>query len=86
MRAKTDSQWLTVKEVAEYLRVSTDLIYRLAQEGKMPASKVGGRWRFKKEKVDKWMDEQHSGPVRGKTRRTADGKVNVGKQERYGHE
>ena len=48
--------WLTVKEVAQYLKLSTDLIYKLAQQGKIPASKVGAAWRFKKEKIDQWMD------------------------------
>ena len=48
--------WLTVKEVAQYLKLSTDLIYKLAQQGRIPASKVGAVWRFKKEKIDRWMD------------------------------
>jgi len=48
--------WLTVKEVARYLKLSTDLIYKLAQQGRIPASKVGAAWRFKKEKIDRWMD------------------------------
>jgi len=48
--------WLTVKEVAQYLKLSTDLIYKLAQQGRIPASKVGVAWRFKKEKIDRWMD------------------------------
>ena len=48
--------WLTVKEVAQYLKLSTDLIYKLAQQSKIPASKVGSAWRFKKEKIDRWMD------------------------------
>ena len=48
--------WLTVKEVAQYLKLSTDLIYKLAQQGSIPASKVGTAWRFKKEKIDRWMD------------------------------
>ena len=48
--------WLTVKEVAQYLKLSTDLIYKLAQQGRIPASKVGTAWRFKKEKIDRWMD------------------------------
>lgn len=52
-----DDRWLTLPEVAEYLRVSKDLIYRLAQKGKIPASKVGTQWRFKKEKIDEWMEE-----------------------------
>jgi PTS system nitrogen regulatory IIA component len=54
----TDERWMTVQEVADYLHVSTDLIYRLAQKGEIPASKVGGRWRFKKEKIDRWMEGQ----------------------------
>jgi excisionase family DNA binding protein len=48
--------WLTVKEVARYLKLSPDLIYKLAQQGKIPASKVGTAWRFKKEKIDRWME------------------------------
>jgi excisionase family DNA binding protein len=56
---------MTLPEVAEYLRVSKDLIYRLAQKGKIPASKVGNQWRFKKEKIDEWMEEQqHSSSER----------------------
>lgn len=53
-----DTTWMTVKDVARYLRLSRDLIYRWAQQGKIPASKVGGQWRFKRERIDLWMDEQ----------------------------
>lgn len=53
-----NDRWLTVKEVAQYLQLSTDQIYRLAQQGKIPASKVGARWRFKKENIDQWMREK----------------------------
>ena len=56
--------WLTVKEVAQYLKLSPDLIYKLAQQGKIPASKVGAAWRFKKEKIDQWM-EKNERKVRG---------------------
>jgi PTS system nitrogen regulatory IIA component len=48
--------WLTVKEVAQYLKLSADLIYKFAQQGKIPASKVGTAWRFKKQKIDQWME------------------------------
>ena len=51
-----DDRWMTVKEVAEYLQLSGDQIYHLAQQGKIPVSRVGARWRFKKETIDKWMD------------------------------
>lgn len=49
---------MTVKDVAEYLKVSTDLVYRLAQKGEIPASKVANRWRFRKDKINLWMDKQ----------------------------
>ncbi len=56
-----DDRWITVKDVAEYLQLSTDQIYRLAQQGKIPAFRVGGRWRFKREKIDQWVENQGVG-------------------------
>ncbi len=51
-------QILTVKEVAEYLKVNQRTIYRLATEKKIPAFRVGVSWRFKKEEVDGWISLQ----------------------------
>lgn len=50
-----ENPWMTVKEVAAYLKVSTDVVYRLAQHRQIPASRVGNRWRFHREKIDAWM-------------------------------
>jgi len=47
--------WMTLEEVARYLKVSRDSIYRLAQKGEIPASKIGNLWRFKREEIDEWM-------------------------------
>lgn len=49
---------LTIKEVAEYLRLVEKTVYRLASERKIPAFKVGGSWRFKKAEIDKWIEQQ----------------------------
>jgi excisionase family DNA binding protein len=49
---------LTLKEVAEYLKLTEKTAYRLAAEGKLPGFKVGGSWRFKREDVLKWIEEQ----------------------------
>lgn len=48
-------RWMTLKEIAEYLNVSKDSIYRLAQKREIPASKLGNLWRFRKEEIDDWM-------------------------------
>ncbi len=57
MDATMRSRWMTLQEVAEYLQLSKDMIYRLAQSGRIPASKVGSRWRFRRERIDRWMED-----------------------------
>ena len=49
---------LTLKEVAAYLKLTKKTAYRLAAEGRLPGFKVGGSWRFKKEDVLQWIEEQ----------------------------
>ena len=49
---------LTLKEVAEYLKLAEKTAYRLAAEGKLPGFKVGGSWRFRREDVQQWINEQ----------------------------
>ena len=39
---------LTIKDVADFLRVPVSSVYKLAQDGKIPAIKVGKHWRFLK--------------------------------------
>ncbi len=48
---------MTLEEVADYLRLSKDTVYRMANTGKIPASKVGNQWRFRKEDVDQWLEK-----------------------------
>ncbi|MCK5450749.1 MAG: helix-turn-helix domain-containing protein [Candidatus Omnitrophica bacterium] len=52
---------LTVSEVADYLKMKIVTIYKHAQEGKIPAFKVGSKWRFKKDTIDKWIEKQEQG-------------------------
>lgn len=46
---------LTIKEAASLLRVSDDTIRRMIDEGKLPAFKVRGNWRIKREEIEKIM-------------------------------
>ncbi len=52
---------MTVKEVADYLKMKTVTIYKHAQEGKIPGFKVGSKWRFKKTTIDKWIARLEKG-------------------------
>lgn len=52
-------QILTIKEVAEYLKVNERTIYRMATEKRSPAFQVGVSWRFKSEEVEASINSQH---------------------------
>ena len=44
---------MTVKETAKYLRIPLPTVYYLVQRGQLPAIQIGGRWRIKKDALDK---------------------------------
>ena len=46
---------LTIGELSAYLKISKSTLYKLAQEGKVPAKKVGRHWRFHREGIDRWL-------------------------------
>jgi excisionase family DNA binding protein len=54
---------LTVREVADYLRLGESTIYRLAQEGKLPGRKIGGTWRFSRQAITIWFREYQALPI-----------------------
>ena len=49
---------MTVREVANYLNVDEKTVYRLAQKGDLPGFKVAGTWRFKRDDIDQWIEDQ----------------------------
>ena len=53
--AQTESDILTLDEVADYLKAGKRTIYRLAQNGEIPAFKLGGTWRVSRKELDKWI-------------------------------
>ncbi|MCS7016993.1 MAG: helix-turn-helix domain-containing protein [Gemmatales bacterium] len=56
-----EGEILTIKQVAEYLKVTERTIYRLAAAKKIPAFKVGGTWRFSLSDIDRWIKQQSRG-------------------------
>jgi excisionase family DNA binding protein len=49
---------LTLEEVAHYLRLKPQTIYKWAQDRRIPAVKLGKEWRFRKSVLDRWLDKQ----------------------------
>ncbi len=66
---------MTVKEIAEYLKLNPATIYKLARSGEIPAAKVASEWRFPKELVDDWLVERAGGKQSAKRKMGREGKT-----------
>jgi len=49
---------MDIRQASDYLGISPDTLYKYASESFIPAFKLGNRWRFKKSRLDEWMDRQ----------------------------
>jgi len=47
----------TIKELSIYLKIPQSTLYKLVREGKIPCQKIGRHWRFRKETIDRWLDD-----------------------------
>ena len=54
-----DNNLMTIDDVADYLRITRRTIYEWLKTNKIPAIKLVGQWRFKRDKIDAWL-ENHS--------------------------
>jgi len=48
---------MTAPELAKYLKVELRTVYRYLKDADLPAIRMGGRWRFRKEDIDRWLLE-----------------------------
>lgn len=56
--ARQHNDIMTLREVAKYLGLHVMTVYKLTREGRVPAAKIGGQWRFKREVLDSWLEAQ----------------------------
>ena len=64
-----EDEILTLKQVADYLKLTERTLYRLIQEGKLPGFKVGNSWRFRLRDIDAWLEAQKAEVRRDEERR-----------------
>lgn len=55
--AESFPEVMTIQETSQYLRIPVSSLYKLAQEGRIPCQKVGRHWRFRKESLERWLEE-----------------------------
>ena len=66
----TPTDILTVQELHSYLKIPKPTLYALAQNGRIPAAKVGKHWRFRRADIDGWLQaQQWNRPLQRRTRR-----------------
>lgn len=56
-----EKEIMTVRQVAKYLQISEVTTYRMVQDNKIPAFKIGHGWRVKKEDLNEFIEKQKSG-------------------------
>ena len=56
--AKSAAEIMTLRDVARYLGLHVMTVYKLTREGRVPAAKIGGQWRFKRDVLDQWLETQ----------------------------
>lgn len=57
----TADRWMSTEEMADYLGVKRDTVYKWRIRHQMPAHKVGKLWKFRKEEVDRWVTSGKAG-------------------------
>ena len=57
-----DTEILTVEELHSYLKIPKPTLYALAQNGRIPAAKIGKHWRFRRADIDEWLTAQQWNP------------------------
>jgi excisionase family DNA binding protein len=56
-RRRSAGEVLTIEELAVYLKIAKSTLYKLSQEGRIPAQKVGRHWRYRKDAIDRWLED-----------------------------
>jgi putative molybdopterin biosynthesis protein len=59
-----NNKMLTTDDLAEYLHINKNQIYRLIKERKLPATRVTGKWLFPKQLIDEWVIDSAKKMVR----------------------
>jgi len=64
LKSVMEDRWLSVDEIAAYLGIKRDTVYKWISEKQMPAHRMGRLWKFRKEDVDEWVKSGGAGDNR----------------------
>jgi excisionase family DNA binding protein len=55
---ESGNEILTIKEVCDLLQIHPTTIYKLIRKGKIPSFRIGSDWRFRRDRIMRWMAEE----------------------------
>ncbi|MBE9508892.1 MAG: helix-turn-helix domain-containing protein [Chloroflexi bacterium] len=58
----SENNLMDIKQVAAYLQINEATAYSWAQKGRLPGIKIGRIWRFRREDIEAWLDQNMQGP------------------------
>ena len=58
MSEDTNGRWITLKEAAAHLNVSTSYLYQKGDSVGVPRYKIGNKFRYKLSDLDNWVQSQ----------------------------
>jgi excisionase family DNA binding protein len=61
------NHWMSVEQLADYLSISKETIYRWLEKGTVPAHRVGKLWRFETNEIDEWVKDGGAANTRYKS-------------------
>ena len=82
---ETTRDVMTVDEVAGFMRVSRETVYRLALRGELPGRKIGRVWRFRKDAIHKYMEGESAGGQASTVMSDTDAASPAGGEARQNH-
>ena len=56
-----EDEMLTIDDLARYLKLKPQTIYRWLRKGKVPGAKIGKEWRFRRSVIEQWIEESLKG-------------------------
>ena len=69
LRERTmEERWFSTSEIAAYLGVKPDKVYRLIGSEGLPAHKIGRFWKFRKDEIDAWKGKSTPAGKKGKSK------------------
>jgi excisionase family DNA binding protein len=58
---ESGNEILTMKDICDLLQVHPTTLYKLIKKGKIPSFRIGSDWRFRRDKIERWMAEKTMG-------------------------